>query len=155
VTDPPRIIASFNDYASMISGIRERVNELQVPLELLDDISGLPTRYVSKLLGPAQVRRFSMQSLAPLLGALGLKCLFVEDAEAIARFGGRLRKRDRTAIRSSSVEFRFSRQFMREIQEKGRKARFDKMTPQQRSALARKLNRIRWGRVKSGSGAGR
>ena len=151
MTDPPRVIGEFNDYSGLVAALRTRIGELNVPLDQLDEIAGLPTRYLSKILGPAQVRRFSMQSLSPLLGALGLKCLFVVDQEAVARFGARLRPRDRRAIRSGTTEVRFSQRFMRKIQAKGRKARFDKMTPQQRSALARKLNRIRWAKVKSGA----
>jgi hypothetical protein len=144
---PPRVIADFCDYNGLVAGLRRRVDELGVVIGTLDEVAGLPTRYVSKMLGPRQVRRFSMQSLTPLLWTLGIRLQMVED-EDTKRFIDRLPKRGKGAIRSGTTEIRLSRRFMRKIQAKGRKARFAKMTPNQRSALARKLNRIRWARVR-------
>lgn len=41
-----------------------------------------------------------MEQLGPLLGSLGLKCLIVEDEEAIAHIASRWRKRNRNLVRN-------------------------------------------------------
>ena len=70
--------------------MRQRVAELNISLETLDAIAGLPTRYSSKVLGLQPTRRFGQFSLDGLLGALGLMLIVVEDAEALARVQRRL-----------------------------------------------------------------
>ena len=69
---------------------RRRVTELNISLETLDAIAGLPTRYSSKVLGLQPTRRFGQISFEALLGALGLMLLVVEDPEALARVQHRL-----------------------------------------------------------------
>jgi hypothetical protein len=148
---PPRIIAEFNDYPGLIAGIRERVNELNVPLELLDEIAGLPTRYVSKILGPAQVRRFSMQSLAPLLGALGIRCAFLEDPETIARFGSRLRRRMHNSASLAVVHppNRPKAFYQKMGRVGGPRSRLN-MSKRKASQLGRKAAYARWSRATDG-----
>jgi hypothetical protein len=51
------------------------------------------------------------------------------------------------------MEWRVSPQSFRKIQAKGRKARWDAMTPKQRTAWGRKLNRIRWTKVRAAKAA--
>ena len=51
---------------------RRRVAQLNISLETLDAIAGLPTRYSSKVLGLQPTRRFGQISFEALLGALGL-----------------------------------------------------------------------------------
>ena len=70
--------------------MRQRVAELNIWLETLDAIAGLPTRYSSKVLGLQPTRRFGRFSLDGLLGALELMLIVVEDAEALARVQRRL-----------------------------------------------------------------
>ena len=69
---------------------RRRVTELNISLETLDAIAGLPTRYSSKVLGLQPTRRFGQISFEAFLGALGLMLLVVEDREALARVQHRL-----------------------------------------------------------------
>jgi hypothetical protein len=74
---------------------RRRVAELNISLETLDAIAGLPTRYTSKVLGLQPTRNFGQMSIEALLGALGLMLIVVEDAEALARVQGRLKPLER------------------------------------------------------------
>jgi hypothetical protein len=80
-----RVVATFVDYAGMIEGLRMRVRDLQINGERFDEFAGLPRGYLSKLTGPRPIRRIGMLSMGPLLDALGLKCLFVEDVEKTKR----------------------------------------------------------------------
>ena len=75
--------------------MRRRVAELNISLDTLDHIAGLPTRYCSKVLRVQPTRGFGQFSLDGLLGALGLMLLVVEDAEALARVRGRLKPLER------------------------------------------------------------
>ena len=70
--------------------MRRRVAELNISLDTLDHIAGLPTRYCSKVLRVQPTRGFGQFSLDGLLGALGLMLIVVEDAEALARVQRRL-----------------------------------------------------------------
>jgi hypothetical protein len=144
----PRVIAEFVDYAGLVAAVRTRIGELNVPLEQLDEIAGLPTRYVSKIIGPAQTRRFSMQSLAPLLGALGLKCIFVEDPQAIERFGSRLRQRMHNSPLLPVVHTRRPRQFYRQMGLIGGPLSRSKMSRRKASQLGRKAAHARWSRAR-------
>jgi hypothetical protein len=63
--DEPRVIAEFSDYDQMITALRLRAAELNLSGETLDIVSGLPSRYSAKLLGPHQIRRLGATSLGP------------------------------------------------------------------------------------------
>ena len=54
--DGPRVVATFGSYAEMLEAIRERVNELQIQGERFDDYAGLPTGYLSILVGARPIR---------------------------------------------------------------------------------------------------
>lgn len=139
-----RVLAEFRDYDQMLDGIRARIVELQLAGETLDDVSGLPKGYASKLTAPRPTRRIGAVSFGPMLGVLGMKCLFVEDEDAVRRVAGRLKRRNSNLVRSAASEFRLTHRWLRKIARKGGKSRDAKLTPEQRSELARELNRIRW-----------
>ena len=143
-----RQLAEATDYNGLVTAIRSRVAELQLAGETIDEVAGLPARYTAKLLRPMPVRRIGMLSLGPLLGALGLKLIVVEDEDALRRVAGRLKRRNPNLVRSAASEFRLSHRFLRKIASKGGTARDAKLTPEQRSELARELNRIRWSKPK-------
>jgi hypothetical protein len=82
-----RQLAEATDYNGLIAAIRNRADELQVAGETIDEVAGLPARYSAKLLGPNQVRRIGAVSLGPLLGALALKLIIVEDEDALRQYG--------------------------------------------------------------------
>jgi hypothetical protein len=139
-----RVLGEFRDYNQMLAGLRARITELQLAGETLDEVSGLPKGYASKLTSARPTRRIGAVSLGPILGVLGIKCLFVEDEDALRRVADRLTRRNSNLVRGGTTVIELSHRFMRKIQAKGRKARFAKMTAEQRSELARELNRIRW-----------
>ena len=44
-------IAVVVDYDGLLAALRQRAIELNTPLESIDEVAGLPTRYTTKLLG--------------------------------------------------------------------------------------------------------
>jgi hypothetical protein len=144
-------------YAGLVGALRRRATELQIATggAAAAEVAGLPVSYLGKLLSPLSgksrenVRRLGIMSLGPVLGALGCKLVMIEDDDALQRFTSRIPARDPRAVRAATLEFHISRQFMRKIQRQGGIARWQGKTPAQRSAWARRMNRIRWAREKA------
>ena len=80
-----RRLAVVRDYDGLHEALRRRVIELDVAMASVDDPAGLPDRYVNKLLSPSQIKGIGRISLGPLLGALGLALVVVEDKDAMVR----------------------------------------------------------------------
>ena len=140
----PRVIATFGSYAEMLEAIRERVNELQIHGERFDDYAGLPTGYLSKLVGHRPIRRLGMVSFAPVLAGLGLKCQFVEDQAATERLRNHLSPRNGSYVRADATHVTLTFRFMQKIGRLGAKARIDNSTKQQRQEWARHAAIARW-----------
>jgi hypothetical protein len=89
---PPdaKTIAVIRDYEDLIEAIRARVAELQITHETVDHVSGIQSGYTSKLLCRPPIKRLDAISLGPMLGALGLMLIAVEDPEQLARVRHRL-----------------------------------------------------------------
>ena len=92
--DAPKVIGEFSDYNGMIAALRARAAELNLSGETIDAVSGLPSRYSAKLLGPHQLRRIGATSLGPFLGALAVRCLIIEDKAALERLRRQARPRN-------------------------------------------------------------
>jgi hypothetical protein len=84
------VLAIVRTSADLCEAFRRRIIELDVSLETVDHIAGLPTRYTAKIIGAQPTRKFGQMSFEALLGALGLMLLVVEDTEALARVRARL-----------------------------------------------------------------
>jgi hypothetical protein len=81
------------DYTTLVLALRARAEELNISREQIDAIAGLPDRYTGKVLSIRGKKRIGLLSLGPLLGALGIKLMPVEDPEALARVQGRFEPR--------------------------------------------------------------
>ena len=95
---PLAIVRTTEDLRQLF---RLRVTQLNISLETLDHIAGLP-RYSSKLLGP-DPKSFGPISFEALLGALAVQLVALEDTEALARIQRRLQplqRIDRTGWRA-------------------------------------------------------
>jgi hypothetical protein len=145
-----RTLAEFADYDGMLAAVRARVKELLVQGEAFDDFAGLPKGYLSKLIGARPARRIAHISMGPLFDALGIYCVVVEDPAATARLKQRLRPRNGSFVRTTYTVNGITNRKWARIQALGRMARWSKMTPAQRSEVARRLNVFRW--RKNGNG---
>ena len=81
-----RLIRSLDD---LVAAVCARRDELNISHELLDDLAGLQSGYVSKLLAPNRVKNFGAMSLPAVLGALGVALVLVEDTAATERMRGK------------------------------------------------------------------
>jgi hypothetical protein len=81
-------------YPAFIEAIRDRTVDLQISRLEIDRIAGLPTGFSGKALSLNPVKRIGLRSLGPLLEALGLIIMIVEDPAA----------RDRTLARRAPVD---------------------------------------------------
>jgi hypothetical protein len=150
------IIGEARTYDELIWLFRKRCDQLGASMERLDDVAGLPQRYISKLLAPAPIKGIGRVSLGPMLGALGLVLVVNEDAQALAKIKHRLvpsahagttmlaqRKDKRFLI------FRGNPDLARLI----RKRQVLKQSPRKRREIARNAALIRWGDVKGARSA--
>lgn len=138
--------------------LRQRVEELQVTYESIDEVAGFTARYASKLLAPTQIKRFAGMSRWALVGALGCKLVLMVDREKTRRLLPKLSKR-RVKMASRAVKWGggatrsayrlVSRAYVRKCGQNGGKARLVTMTAKQRSRQAQQAARARWGHVKA------
>ncbi len=86
-------IAVVTDCTELVVALRQQIAELDVSMETVDAVAGLPLRYTSKLLCRSQMKSIGRTSLGPLLGALGLRIALIPDHEALDRVRTRLTHR--------------------------------------------------------------
>jgi hypothetical protein len=138
-----RILAEFADYNGLLNAVRARVNELAINGERFDEYAGLPRGYLSKLIGINPIRSISRTSMGPLFGALGIRCIIVEDQAATARLKSRLQPRNNSFSRVTCTSLVITDRKWRQIQKIGRQARWKRLTKTQRSEIMRM---VRYGR---------
>ncbi len=101
MTDTPsRVLAEAADYVSLLDAFRARAAELGITRLEIDEIGGLTSGRASKLLAPIPIKGFGRTSLGPLLGALALKLVVVEDPAMLPRVVWQLGHKRATAGRS-------------------------------------------------------
>jgi hypothetical protein len=141
-------LAEFVDY----DGLRRALNAVRdhrdLSFELMDQITGAPAGYFSKLLGPRPVRRIGLNSLGWALGGLGIKCVLIEDPAALLLIQSRFKSRDvphlKSVMRSGVTHMIVQHRRMSMIGRKGRKSRWDSMTLKQRTAWGKRMAKSRW-----------
>jgi hypothetical protein len=97
MTDQPRQLAIVHDYDGLHAALRARIDELQIVVgqhkrgqKTFDERTGLPDGYASKLLAPVPMKGLGKISLGPMLTALGLKLVVVEDLDAVRQITSKL-----------------------------------------------------------------
>lgn len=150
-----RRIAICTSYVELMDAIRARADELGVTRETLDAVSGLQAGYSSKLLAPVPIRSLGPTSLGPMLGALGLAIVVVEDHAMLAKVQGRLAKRQRPVLDASDGMLPLKRKKRRGYWRKNEawssilnSRRMLILPASKRSAIARKAARTRWAKRK-------
>jgi hypothetical protein len=130
-------LATIRDYSDLVAALRARANALDVSRGTIDEVAGLPSGYAGKLLALVPSKTLGRVSLGPVLGALGVMLVLVEDAAALDRVRDRLVKRrwqrtggGATHWRQEQVRTR-ALVLLREWAVAGGKQRFAGMTPEQ------------------------
>jgi hypothetical protein len=147
--EAPRIVVEFVEYPDFMQAVRNRVAELEIHGTRFDTLAGWAEGYLSKLTCKRPVRRVGLQSMGPLLSAMGVKLQMVEDPAGTARLR-RLRPRNGSYARPSQTYVIVTNRKWAQIQKLGHQARravWDKLPPQQRSDMMRALTLKRWRRL--------
>jgi hypothetical protein len=100
MTEPSVIgeVRSHEGYEGLHALFRLRADQLGVPRSDpkggmgLDALSGLADGYVAKLLSPVPMKTIGRLSLGPLMSALAVKLIMVEDLEMLARIERKIGK---------------------------------------------------------------
>jgi hypothetical protein len=92
-------------YEELVSALRERADALDISRDVIDEVAGLPDHYSSKILSLGNIKRIGIRSLWPLLGALGLKLLVVEDPAAVERLRSRYVRRNPAKVISAKARW--------------------------------------------------
>jgi hypothetical protein len=139
----PRQIAVARDYAQLHAALRARADELGLSRDTIDRY-GLPRGYASTLLAPVPVKAIGRMSLGPLLGALGLMLIVVEDAELLAQFAAAEKRRNEAHTHGgySRGRWRRNKAWARVMAAR----RMLVISPERRREIARKAIRARWAR---------
>lgn len=150
----PRIIAevrSQDGWDGMIEAFRLAVEARGTTYENTGDLAGLAPRYVNKLLAPVPVRDIGRTSLGPLLGALAVKLVMVDDDEMMAALAKRMKPRKAGPSRHASEAMLASRRRRKSVfygnSAWGRvmaSRQLVNMTEAQRKSRARKAAKARW-----------
>jgi hypothetical protein len=138
----PAVIAEITDYPSLVAALRRAREIRSVSFQTMDEIVTASDGYFSKVLAPNGSRRLTPLSLGWALGALGVKCLLVEDTEALARVEARLKPKLACMARDNAVTIIRSRKFFSKIGRKGALAR--NALRKRRKAAASHAARARW-----------
>ena len=141
-----RIIADeIVEYSDFMQALRTRVDEFQIQGDSFCELAGLPRGYLSKLLTIRNVRRVGLQSMGPLLSAMGVKLQLVEDPGGTARLR-RLAPRNLSYVRTMPADacMVLTPRMLARIRRASGKARMARLTAEQRSELGRRVANARW-----------
>jgi hypothetical protein len=88
-----RELGHIHSHEDLIGVLRRRCDEFDITYATLDAIAHFPDGLSGQLLMPHSPRAMGRRSLAPLLAALGITLVAVEDPEALSRTLPRMHKR--------------------------------------------------------------
>jgi hypothetical protein len=86
-----QIAQPFDTYDQLIGIIRQRLAEVGAPCDAVSALSGLPDRYVSKLVNPRRSKILGKISFGLLLQVLGIRLVALVDDAAYAPLKARLK----------------------------------------------------------------
>ena len=138
--------------ASLLAILKQRRDELGCSMEVIDEVAGLPQRYLSKLFCSIPMKHLGPVSLGPTLGALGLQLVVTVDQAQFDRIKARLTPRASPAFRRKHWHPN-SREQLRGNSEWGRVMRARAtllLSPKTRQRIAREAARARWAKCQAG-----
>lgn len=149
----PRQIAVVRSYDELIAALRARASELAISRETIDAVSGLQSGYSGKLLAAVPIKGLGKTSLGPMLGALGLSLVVVEDLEMLARVRARLTEsKSANAMLAARMHevivTKITRKKLLKLAKKGGVARANKLSKRRLRSIAKKAARARWHKPK-------
>lgn len=98
---PMKPLAEFTDYQSLQRALCEVREHRNISYEVLNHIAGAPDRYFEKIFVPNPSKGIGLRSLGWALGGLCVRCVVVDDPEALKRYGKLFVPRDRAHLASA------------------------------------------------------
>jgi hypothetical protein len=143
-----RALATVTDYDEMIGALRARMAELGVTNETIGAAAGLAGGYVGKILAPSRIKNLGPTSFGLMLQSLGLKLIVVEDAKTTAKMRSRWAQRKKAAplVAMARTPPRATWLFSSRSGRRAAKARAEKLSPAERSAIGLHAITVRWQR---------
>jgi hypothetical protein len=147
---PIAVVTAADGYAGILKAFRDRQAQLGLSAESIDEIAmgkDSANRYAAKWL--SGMKGLGPKSWGDALGAMGMKIVFVEDPEQIARLTKHLQSRNsqqvRTNVRIRVTTWLFTSRSGRRIAKKREAGK----TKEQRTRAARHASNIRWKRERA------
>ena len=152
MTEPPRQIAVVACSSDIHKALRARREQLNAPLNVLDDIGCFPDGQTSKWLAEPPIKHFTVDSMLELAGTLGVGVVLVEDPHALERTLRHpdFRTRDALKVRRGLGHWRNARlasmieEILMASRQRGGRAAWDGMTKKQRSKEMARRTRLAW-----------
>jgi hypothetical protein len=150
-TQPQRLLGPpCAEYTAMQEIFRRRAEQLELSRQTIDKLANFTPGLASKILAPTPIKRLGYEHLGPLCAALAVAWLPIEDAQSLAEIELRISRGDveksnpNLAKHAGTVQFKFSRRHMREIQKKGGQNSRKYISKKRASKIGRKAARKRW-----------
>ncbi len=143
----PRQIAVVRDSQEAQCAFRERAEELKIPREVLDELTGLPKGYSGKVLANPPAKGLGYVSFWTMLGALGLTVILVEDAKRMVRVNATTKRQGHYPEKRNWRNAKALSMMLENARKGGKigaKARMVKLTAAHRSQIARTAANARW-----------
>lgn len=141
------VYATASDHNALLAAIRRRIDELELPHQVVEHLAGLQNGYLTKVIANPPPKRASPFTLFLIVQALGLDMQLVENPQVMERLRPRYEKKKlKRKIRPAGRIVELTPDFYKRISRMGNDARSRKLTPECRSELARVAAGARWRR---------
>jgi hypothetical protein len=138
-------LGEFDSVESLQKLLRLRIEQMQISRLELDQLSGLPAGYSSKLFAELPIRKLGRLSLPLILGALQVKLIAVVDETAATQARITMRTRKANAVRVQAVHsIVFTRRRLQQMGKRGGANSRAYMSRRQASALGKRAAQARW-----------
>jgi hypothetical protein len=141
-------LAVARDYDELLAALRTRVEELRISRAGLDEaMKTLPDGYAGKILAPFPVRSLGRVSLGPIIQALGLAIVLVEDEKALEKmraFIGTRNQKEAIKAMKKAAMLACKQKTAKALQCAGGRARSAKLSAWRRKQIARMGGIARW-----------
>ncbi|WP_316176246.1 hypothetical protein [Bradyrhizobium sp. SZCCHNRI1073] len=142
-SDGYEIFRVCTDMEALHDAFRDRVEDLNISRETLDELGGFTARYSAKLLCDPPMKWIGRETLPKMLKATGMAIVLVLDDDRFAPTKAKLANRKRT-VRAVARIKRVKGYFTKENAGFYSKNSWKHLPPAKRSRLARKAANARW-----------
>jgi hypothetical protein len=139
------MLGEFNSIESLQRLLRLRIEQMQISRLELDQLSGLPSGYCSKLFSELPIKKLGRLSLPLVLAALNVRLIAEVDESAVAERRITVRPKRASAVRVQAVhQIVHTRRSLQKWGRLGGAASRSRMSAREASRLGRLAAAARW-----------